>query len=334
VINYQQALDLRDGIPGAIQDALYDCPETGSGERQVFKWIYHMVNRLLPYRGPDEVFSLLQHASADCGRHSDSDIRSAITAASGHRYSRGGSSERQTIKKRLKTPSVDYSGVVELYRKHGGYDTLLKFCATTPELMATRTLDWLHDLYRPEDNLCLGPAKEHTIVAPLESLGCIIEENFLGLSQQYCFLTPNPFKPDVENRCDAGILERRYFVIECDIIGTSKRGNGTIVLTPWHPILQKAGCSGWDLQAGIIFHLLELGYPIVSIVHSGNKSLHVWCSARGLTEDQILQMIAYAASLGADDAGKTLSQFMRLPNPDHGSRKQHLIYHNPTFINK
>jgi hypothetical protein len=114
-----------------------------------------------------------------------------------------------------------------------------------------------------------------------------------------------------------------------------QKKDGSLVNTPWHPILEKAGCTGCDLQAGVILHLFELGYPIVSIVHSGNKSLHVWCSARGLTEDQILQKIDYAASLGADGvAGKKISQFMRLPNPDHGSRKQHLLYHNPAFINK
>ena len=123
-------------------------------------------------------------------------------------------------------------------------------------------------------------------------------------------------------------------MIECDIVGTRKKEDDSLVNTPWHPILEKAGCAGWDLQAGIILHLFELDYPITSIVHSGGKSLHVWCSARGLTEDQILQMIDYAARIGADHNGKKISQFMRLPNPDHASRKQHLIYHNPAFINK
>jgi hypothetical protein len=132
------------------------------------------------------------------------------------------------------------------------------------------------------------------------------------------------------------VVTRPYssFAVPLWSFGTKKKKDKSIVLTPWHPILEKMGCTGWDLQAGIIFHLFELDYPIVSIVHSGGKSLHVWCSARGLTEDQILQMIDYAASLGADDAGKTVSQFMRLPNPDHAVRKQHLIYHNPAFINK
>jgi hypothetical protein len=336
VIDYREALGLEDGIPGVIRDRLCECPETASGERRVFRWLFYMVNRLLPYCSSDKVFELLQAASADCGRNTDSDILGAIKVASGYGLNSTGGAihSSHTVKKKSKAPAVDYSRVVELYRKHGGNDALLKFCGTTPDLKDTRTLVWLCDLYGAKDNLCLGVAPESVIVAPLELWGCLIKDNFMGLCQEYCFLTPNPFKPDAERRCDAAILERRYFVLEGDIIGTKTKKDGSVVPTPWQPVLQEAGCSGWDLQAGIIFHLFELGYPIVSIVHSGGKSLHVWCSARGLTEDQIREMIAYAAGIGADDNGKKVSQFMRLPNPEHGSRKQHLIYHNPNFINK
>jgi hypothetical protein len=336
VIDYRKALDLKDGIPGAIRDKLHECPETGSGEQRVFRWIFYVVNRLIPYCTPDAIFELLLTASASCGRETDSDIRGAIATASGHRLRSSGGvmHSYHAVRKESKAPSVDYGRVVELYRKHGGYDEFLTFCGTTPELMATETLAWRYDLYRSEDIVGLGWVKEETTIGSLEDWAQLLEENFLEMRCRYCFLTPNPYRPDANGRCNAGILERRYFVIECDIVGTKSSKDGSVVFTPWHPILEEAGCSGWDLQAGIILHLFELGYPIVSIVHSGGKSLHVWCSAYGLTEDQILRMIAYAAGLGADDAGKTVSQFMRLPNPDHGSRKQHLIYHNPVYINK
>ena len=309
MIDYRKALDLQDGIPGTIRDELFDCPETGSGERRVFRWIFYMVNRLLPYRSPDESFELLQAASAGCGRNTDSDVLGAIKAVSGNRlHSRAMAIHRcHAERKKSKAPSVDYGRVVELYRKHGGYDSLLKFCGTSPELMATKTLDWLYDLYRPEDILGLGAVKEETTIGSLVSWGQCFEENYFELCSRYCFLTPNPYRPDAEKRCNAGILERRYFVIECDIVGTRKRKDGTDVETPWYAILEKTGCTGWDLQAGIILHLFELVYPIVSIVHSGGKSLHVWCSARGLTEDKILQMIEYAAGIGADDTGKSVS---------------------------
>jgi hypothetical protein len=335
VIDYREALDLQEGLPGAIRDELQKCPETGSGERRVFRWIFYMVNRLLPYCDPNTIFRLLHDATADCGRDTDSDILGAISAASGHRLNSARSIYSSDAKKeKRKAPSVDYPRVIALYRKHGGYDALLKHCGTTPELMATRALSWLYDLYRPEDIIGLGKFKWDTRVLPLTSWEFFFKRNFQGFLWKCRFLTPNPYRPDAKGRCDAGILERRYFVLEFDIIGTKTKEDGSVVPTPWQGVLQEAGCSGWDLQAGIIFHLFQRGYPIVSIVHSGGKSLHVWCSARGLTEDQILQMIAYAAGIGADSNGKKVSQFMRLPNPEHGFRKQHLIYHNPTFINK
>jgi len=287
VIDYREALDLQDGIPGVFQDELHECPETGSGERRVFRWIFYIVNRLLPYCSPDEIFAQLQDATADCGRNTDTDILGAISAAKRPKY-RGGSNagfsnftRKETGKTQKEAVQKDYPRVIALYRKHGDYNRLLRYCGTTPELLATRTLDWLYDSYRPEDILGPGAATQDTIVAPLEHWGQLLKENYLELRSKLCFLTPNPYRPDATGRCDAGILERRYFVLEGDIIDTKTKKNGSVVPTPWQPVLQEAGCSGWDLQAGIIFHLFELGYPIVSIVHSGDKSLHVWCSARG-----------------------------------------------------
>jgi hypothetical protein len=225
VIDYRKALDLQDGIPGAIRDELFDCPETGSGERRVFRWIFYMVNRLLPYRSPDDSLELLQAASAGCGRNTDADILGAIKAVSGRRLNSNGAPIHRchAERKQSKAPSVDFGRVVELHREHGGYDSLLKFCGTTPELKATTTLDWLYDLYRPEDILCLGTATMDTIVAPLAAWGQFLEENFSELRWKSCFLTPNPFKANAEKRCDAGILGRRYFVIECDIVATQNK---------------------------------------------------------------------------------------------------------------
>jgi hypothetical protein len=221
VIDYRKALDLEDGIPGTIRDELFDSPKTGSGQRRVFRWIFYMVHRLLPYRSPDDSFELLQAASAGCGRNTDADIVGAIKTVSGQRLAVASSSIRRTIEDKLKKHSVDYGRVVELYREHGGYESLLQFCGTTAELKATKTLDWLNDLYRPEDILGLGWVKEETTIGSLESWGRCFEENYSELIGRYCFLTPNPYRPDAEKRCNAGILERRYFVSECDIVGTS-----------------------------------------------------------------------------------------------------------------
>jgi hypothetical protein len=224
---------------------------------------------------------------------------------------------------------VDYDKVVRLYRDYGGYRELLSFLGTTEAVKATKTRDWLRQMYHPDDYLCLGANREDTEVKPLRTWLGLIRLNFLGAATKYCWLTPNPFKPEASGRCNDGIAGRRYYVLEADIADFNKAGNPTA----WEPYLKAEGANGWDFQAGIIRHLFERNYPIVSIVHSGNKSLHVWCASR-LPEEVILGVIRYGANLGMDDRGKVLSQFMRLPNPDHPTRRQPLLYFNPDFVNK
>jgi hypothetical protein len=68
VIDYRDELNLQQGLPEAIRDELQKCPETGSGKRRVFRWIFYMVNRLLPYCNSSKIFKLLHDATSDCGR--------------------------------------------------------------------------------------------------------------------------------------------------------------------------------------------------------------------------------------------------------------------------
>ena len=44
-----------------------------------------------------------------------------------------------------------------------------------------------------------------------------------------------------------------------------KKEDETVVETHWHPVLEEAGCSGWDLQAGIILHLFELDSLLTNV---------------------------------------------------------------------
>jgi hypothetical protein len=220
---------------------------------------------------------------------------------------------------------VDYQKVVQLFRQYGGYDSLLQFLKTTDELQATSQSDWLSQLFHRTDRLCLGAVPEDTDLHPLHVWLFMMKHNFLGAATKYCWMSPNPYKPDSTGRCNDGILERRYYVLEADITDFNKK---TGKPTFWEPYLKAEAATGWDFQAAIIRHLFDLNYPIVSIVHSGGKSLHVWCKVCG-TEEGVLGSIRYAASLGVDDKGKVPSQFMRIPNPVHPTRKQPIIYHNP-----
>ena len=249
----------------------------------------------------------------------------------------------RTVHSKIKAEPLDIQRVVTLWHKYGGYPSLLKFLKTNEGIKSMTTEEWLRQMYCPGDLLCIGRDKFETEIKVLEdilallSLGERPEERHQKMFRfcrygQFCYLTPATFRAKtisnlvgkVQGRCNANVLRRRYFVLEADIAAGQK---------DWEGILPNPRYDGFDLQAGILRHLFDRGYPIVSIVHSGNKSLHVWCSTRRLSEEQINQKIVCTNALGVDTHGMTLSQFMRLPNPTHPSRPQPLLYFNLQFIN-
>jgi hypothetical protein len=70
MLNYRAAFDLDEetGLPGAIQDELMNCPQTGTGERLVFRWLFKMAKRLQIYCDAQRFAELILEYSAGCGR--------------------------------------------------------------------------------------------------------------------------------------------------------------------------------------------------------------------------------------------------------------------------
>jgi hypothetical protein len=245
----------------------------------------------------------------------------------------------------------DCEKVVGLFREYGGMLALCSQIFMKMEMNMT-TDKWLSRMYQPSDLLCLGHHMEETTVLPLDRIlyqfsnvgwlpfGTRVlspEERAVRSARYrlryYCLLTPAVYREELMyyderdwGRCDLNILRRKYWCIEMDISEKQKKGH-------WKGVLPRRDYDGFDLQAGVILHLFKLGFPIVSIVHSGGKSLHVWCSGEGLSNEDIEMLISLVVPLGADPASLGLSQFMRVPNPDHPSRPQCCYYFNPEFVN-
>jgi hypothetical protein len=235
---------------------------------------------------------------------------------------------------------LDTRLVLDLRRRYGGFEELALLQESSH---LTTTQEWLRLLYQPEDLLCIGWTMYDTKIAPLDEIlrrfpakgdcAAVQKLRWLFRTNQYCLLTPAVYR-ELEilqngvyfRRCDANVLERKYWVIEFDIAEGQPA---------WKGVLPNRDFDGFDLQAGVIFHLLENeDFPIAAIVHSGKKSLHVWCSGHGMTNEEIEAKILSTAVYGADvKAGLTISQFFRLPNPNHPSRPQRLLYLDRDFIN-
>jgi hypothetical protein len=185
-----------------------------------------------------------------------------------------------------------------------------------PRRLAAR--DILPMLFRPEEFVCLGEAKN--------SFGTWVRDEALWRAEGCRYIVPNPFKaargltlegkPTVKS--NSQVLCRRFVINEFDFRGVE-----------W--------AHGWSLeekiacQARLHWHLAHR-YPLVLIVYSGNESLHGWYGASRVERDN-RQLLAEAVELGADHHLWVPSQFTRLPGAVHqNGRRQDVIYFAPERV--
>lgn len=87
-----------------------------------------------------------------------------------------------------------------------------------------------------------------------------------------------------------------------------------------------------DDHAALLLHLAERA-PLTLAVHSGRKSLHGWFYCKDQPEGRLEFFMRYAASLGADVATWTRSQFVRMPDGLRENGKHQVVYFfNPDVV--
>jgi hypothetical protein len=172
--------------------------------------------------------------------------------------------------------------------------------------------DYLHQLYRETDLICLGRTasdfRTGVVVSIRKNHG-----NFLSMLQ---FINPSPMSAaaglSAEGNWSAHTKSntgpRVYGVVELDI--------GTV---PEH---------------ATILTYLASKLPLVMMVFSGNKSFHGWFKTSHVTEDEVLEFYQLAVRLGADSKLHSPCQFTRLPMGTHGTtgRQQQVLYFNPANV--
>lgn len=129
--------------------------------------------------------------------------------------------------------------------------------------------------------------------------------------EQQQFIVPNPMiRPEGKTqdgkdspKCNSNIKERKYLVVESDVVKDK------------------------DHQLGIILFLAQFA-PLVLIMDSGSKSLHAWFDCGNSEGQRQCSAFFYIATLfGADTAMWTVSQYCRLPNGlRENGNKQQVIY--------
>jgi hypothetical protein len=80
-----------------------------------------------------------------------------------------------------------------------------------------------------------------------------------------------------------------------------------------------------DEQAAVLYHLAQQA-PLALAVHSGGKSVHGWFYCVGQTEERLRAFMAYAITLGADDATWSRVQFVRMPGGRREDGEHQVVY--------
>lgn len=196
--------------------------------------------------------------------------------------------------------------------------------------------NYLSRLFESGSLVCVGKDAKHAETLPVEALE---DQEGRGIDlRNYQFIVPSPMKAkhglNLEGRRSVRCLDntgpRRFLVIECDFEPKDKRGR----VKPEAVLFKDEATTAGDLCAAVLLHLAEFA-PLVMAVDSGGKSVHGWFAVWGRTEDELMNFMRYAVSLGGDKATWTRCQYVRMPNAlrDSGKR-QRVMYFNPELIER
>lgn len=177
-------------------------------------------------------------------------------------------------------------------------------------------------LYNPTDRLFIGTRYDsgprHVKTVP-EWCREMRSSPRSGLPK-YELIQPNPHagratrakSGKVSWRCDACVADFRFAVVEFDSIGFRE-------------------------QLAFWIRMVDAGWPVAAIIHSGNRSAHGWvrvaCTDHEEWETQVEERLfeGYLKPLGVDSACRNESRLSRLPGHYRAEKGawQRLLYLNP-----
>ena len=173
--------------------------------------------------------------------------------------------------------------------------------------------DVLPALFPAGSFVCFGPRKDVHWVRMMDDT---LLEEFAPTAQ---FVVPNParssFVPPGRRsaKCDTNFPHRRFLIIEFEakcIAPPGKRSLSEIL----------------DLQSALHWHVAERTEALALLVYSGNKSLHAWHRCENWDEAKVIELLRYAARLGADLSFQSPSQFTRMPGGCHANGTRQSVH--------
>ena len=293
-------------LPQFLRDLIACPPMAGSG---IHGWLFKVSRQLHPHRTREEIIELLTAATEGCGRPVPArEIIGAVDDAQKCAYElkprarlappTAPGKKWPAINTKLRASIIAGSerGVADLYDSPG------PGAWRCDDLTAEQAID---NLFPGDPLLCMATDNSHFATLPREA--------WRGEEDKHALIVPSPMIAPTgetkDGRTSAHTLAntgpRKFLVTEFDA--------GTL-----------------DQQVRLIEHLADWGECCL-VVHSGGKSLHAWWFVEGGPEETSLRFMRYAASLGADPATWTRSQFVRLPGGwrEDKQAKQEILYFHP-----
>lgn len=281
-------------IPRFLEDLLDAPPRTGEG---VHLWLFRVSRQLHAHLPAIEIVALLEGKTRNCGRHVPRhEIISAVQNSLGCAWRPNGANYVQPVRK---WPPVNQEQREAITRDVGIAD-LWELSPIRLGDNEQHTEEIIDHLFPGDPLLCCGRTNSEFDTKP--------RSQWRGELNQLALIVPSPMSAltgiTKEGKESAHCLNntgaRRFLVCEFDT-GTA------------------------DNHAALLIHLASHA-PMVCAVHSGNKSLHGWFYCEGQSDERVMKFFRYAASLGADPATWTRSQFVRMPDGTRDNGKPQTVF--------
>jgi hypothetical protein len=280
-------------LPSFLQDLIAMPPRAGEG---VHAWLFRVARQLHAHLPAGEIVNLLENRVQGCGRRvSRKEIEDAVKNSIPCAWQpMGNAAPTQSA---AKWPRVNQEQRAAILRDNGGLADLWELSKPRIEDNAQRTEEIIDRLFPGNPLLCCGKSQSDFDTKP--------RDGWRGQLATLSFIVPSPMSAVIgitqggkeSKHTLANTGARRFLICEFDT-GTA------------------------DEHAALLLHLGTFA-PLVCAVHSGGKSLHGWFYVHGQPDVKVEKFFRYAASVGADRATWTCSQFVRMPDGtrDDGNRQ-------------
>jgi hypothetical protein len=300
-------------LPQFLLDMIASPPRAGDG---VHLWIFRVARQLHAHRSEEDIFNLLKASLEDCGRDvPDQEINDAIcnSKAGAWRPRKDGGPIMTPPHTKWSPP--DFDAIDSIVRAGG--DGIHSIVEQSPVLFfddQSHAEEIIDVVFPANPLLCCGLSKYKFETRR--------REVWRGRLSTLPLVVPNPMlayegmtqKGTPSSHTKQATARRVYQVIEFDFAEKCRDQTKDSIFAPLVRGWRADGILVTDACAALILNFKEFLPTLVTVCHSGGKSVHAWWRVFDLDTAAQWNFMNRAVSMGADPATWVKSQFVRIPD--------------------